>query len=255
MIKILQKRFVATAMIAVALLLTVLIGGINVANTVITEQQTDRLLDFLLISEAKPRRDAFPREQRGFIAPPFNEDTRMSSVHFTAVVGESTSVDVSRIGTVDEEKALEYVNRAIAKGESDGKVERFRFRTTERGEKTVYVFLDTSSQSYAIWRMAILSMLCGAVVFMLMLLLVILLSKKAIQPIAANIERQKQFVTDAGHELKTPIAIILANAEAMELHTGESKWSKNIREQATRLSSLTQNLLALSRADEAQYKS
>ena len=67
-----------------------------------------------------------------------------------------------------------------------------------------------------------------------MLILVIFLSKKAIKPIAENIERQKQFVTDAGHEIKTPLAIILANTDALELHNGENKWSKNIKEQTVR---------------------
>lgn len=85
-----------------------------------------------------------------------------------------------------------------------------------------------------------------------MLLVVLLLSKRAIKPIAVNLERQKQFVTDAGHELKTPIAIILANVEALELLGGESKWSRNIREQAARLNGLTQNMLTLAKADEAR---
>lgn len=83
-----------------------------------------------------------------------------------------------------------------------------------------------------------------------MLLLVIALSKRAIRPIAENLEKQKQFVTDAGHEIKTPLAIILANTEAMELHNGESKWSKNIRKQTERLSGLMKNLLTLARMEE-----
>jgi len=84
-----------------------------------------------------------------------------------------------------------------------------------------------------------------------MLILVIFLSKKAIKPIAENIERQKQFVTDAGHEIKTPLAIILANTDALELHNGENKWSKNIRAQTIRLSGLMQNLLTLAKIDES----
>lgn len=64
-----------------------------------------------------------------------------------------------------------------------------------------------------------------------MLLLVILLSKRAIRPFAENMQKQKQFVTNAGHEIKTPLAIILANTDAMELYNGENKWSRNIREQ------------------------
>lgn len=63
-------------------------------------------------------------------------------------------------------------------------------------------------------------------------------------------EKQRQFITDAGHELKTPLAIILSNTEALELYQGESKWSRNIREQVGRLDGLTKNLLLLSRMEE-----
>lgn len=84
-----------------------------------------------------------------------------------------------------------------------------------------------------------------------MLLFVILLSKRAILPIAENMEKQKQFVTNAGHEIKTPIAIIQSNTEAMELYNGENKWSKNIKEQTIRLNELMKNLLTLARMDES----
>lgn len=96
----------------------------------------------------------------------------------------------------------------------------------------------------------------GAGIFgwLLMLLLVILLSKKTIAPVARSIEKQKQFVTNAGHEIKTPLAIILANTDAMELHNGENKWSKNIRAQTLRLSGLMQNLLMLAKMDESSAK-
>ena len=83
-----------------------------------------------------------------------------------------------------------------------------------------------------------------------MLLPVTLLSRKAIKPIAQNIDRQKKFITNAGHELKTPLATILANTEALELHNGESKWSRNIRSEIGRPSSLVNQLLLLARMDE-----
>lgn len=83
-----------------------------------------------------------------------------------------------------------------------------------------------------------------------MLALVRVLARKAIQPIGESMEKQRQFITNAGHELKTPLAIILANTEAMELYQGESKWSRNIRTQTDRLSQLTQLLLTLARMEE-----
>lgn len=83
-----------------------------------------------------------------------------------------------------------------------------------------------------------------------MLALVVLLSRRTIEPVAASIEKQKQFVTNAGHELKTPLAILQANAEALTLHQGESRWTRNIQAQIHRLDSLTENLLTLARMEE-----
>ena len=84
------------------------------------------------------------------------------------------------------------------------------------------------------------------------LLLVVLLSHRAIAPLARSMEKQRQFVTNAGHEIKTPLAIIQANTDAMELHQGPSKWSQNIRVQTLRLTGLMENLLTLARMDEVK---
>ena len=92
----------------------------------------------------------------------------------------------------------------------------------------------------------------GLICWGFMLILVIILSKKAICPIAENIEKQKQFVTNAGHEIKTPLAIISANTEAMELYNGENKWTKNIKKQVDRLNGLMKNLLLLAKMEESK---
>ena len=93
----------------------------------------------------------------------------------------------------------------------------------------------------------VIALLC----WLAMLIPVFLLARQAIAPVALSIERQKQFVTNAGHELKTPVAIIQTNTEALELFNGESKWTRNIRTQTERLNELMQNLLTLSKMDES----
>lgn len=98
--------------------------------------------------------------------------------------------------------------------------------------------------------MAVLSLLAGAACWIAALLVVMLLSKRAISPIAESMKRQKQFITDAGHEIKTPLAIIRANADALELHKGESRWSRNIQRQTERMDELMKRLLTLARLDE-----
>ncbi len=78
----------------------------------------------------------------------------------------------------------------------------------------------------------------------------ILFSGRVVRPIAAGMEKQKRFITNAGHELKTPLAIILSNNDASTLIHGETKYSKNIRLQTLRLNALMTNLLTLARLDE-----
>ena len=98
--------------------------------------------------------------------------------------------------------------------------------------------------------MLVLSAAGVALCWLGMLALVVVLSRRAIAPVAESIQKQKEFVTNAGHELKTPLAIIRANTEAMELRQGESKWSRNIKDQIVRLNGLMENLLLLARMDE-----
>lgn len=113
------------------------------------------------------------------------------------------------------------------------------------------VAMDTSGDRSDLLAVLGISCLIAAICWLLMLIPVYLLARRAIAPVAMSVERQKQFVTNAGHELKTPVAIIQANTEALELFNGESKWTRNIRSQTERLNGLMQNLLTLSKMDES----
>lgn len=256
MIKTLQRKFVITAMIAVSVLLIALLGALNIGNAVISSRQTDELLDSLLMSEVphSPQPlQPMPARENPF-APPMTEDNRLSARFFAVLAdsqGQVIQVDISRISSVTEKEAAEMARTAISDDAQAGRLGSFKYRSAAvlNGQGTVYIFLDISSHHFTVIRVLLLSAVIGLVCWGLMLLLVILLSKKAIRPIAANMERQRQFVTDAGHEIKTPLAIILANTEAMELIGGQTKWSRNIREQTVRLNGLMQDLLSLSRID------
>ena len=81
----------------------------------------------------------------------------------------------------------------------------------------------------------------------IVLLLLIILSKKVLKPFEEIREKQRRFITDAGHELKTPIAIIQSNTEVMEMIDGENKWLTNIKQQTVRMSNLVKGLIELSR--------
>lgn len=283
MIRALQKKFVVTAMIAVTVLLLVVLGALNVFNAVSNARQTEFLLDDLgrqnalfprtedhalpppASGESDPVSDAtaMPAEvqpepfarvrRRGFLDEPMDDNMRMSALYFIADLDDQCRVvrtDVSHIASVTEEEAAELA-LGLDVDQTGGSAGSYRYKIFPRPEGGYrVVFLDSGVRRNAVMRVALLSLLLGSVSWLLMLALVMALSRRAIRPIAENMERQRQFVTDAGHELKTPVAIILANVDAMELRGGESKYSRNIRSQAARLGELMKNLLTLARVDE-----
>ena len=159
------------------------------------------------------------------------------------------NIDVSRIPSVDETEAKEL---AQSINNSKGRIGKFRYEVRENNYKKIIIFLDTSAEIISYVRVLLLSGALGLICWGFMLIIVIVLSKKAICPIAENIEKQKQFVTNAGHEIKTPLAIISANTEAMELYNGENKWTKNIKKQVDRLNGLMKNLLLLAKMEESK---
>lgn len=147
--------------------------------------------------------------------------------------GDLSSADTGTFGSGGEDKGGSASGTALSAGES------------------LLIVMDTSGDTRDLLAVLGISSLIAALCWIAMLLPVYLLARLAIAPTALSIERQKQFVTNAGHELKTPVAIIQTNTEALELFTGESKWTRNIRTQTERLNGLMQNLLTLSRMDES----
>ena len=297
MTKTLQKRFVFSSMLAITILLAILLGVINIANTVLVQQQTKKNLQMISGYDGEIGNLDFDREGTGeqlpekpdgeppempsdsSMVPPekpegeppeppemprgrdaaADYDTFMSSNFFVVRLDSSeavTYVDVSHVGSVSEEEAGTLAIEVLEKGGSEGRTANYRYRVTDsrvNGETTV-VFLDVSGQNASCLRVLLISAGIGILCWFLMLLIVWRISGRAVRPIAENIEKQKQFITNAGHDLKTPLAIIKANAEAMELYNGENKWSRNIKTQTDRLSELMNRLLLLSRMDENSEK-
>lgn len=259
MIRTLQKKFVITAMTAISVLLLLLLGAINGANIIIVGREIDRTLAMISKNEGDPRN--IPEKEnpmltdRPLTGPKNERDTFLSSTFFLVgfdTDGRIVHVDVDRIASVSEDEARELAEE-IYQGQSwTGRTGRFRYemRESPAGDGRTIVFLDISTEIVSYVRVLLLSAGIGLCCWGLMLLFVMGLSKRAIRPIAENMERQKQFVTNAGHEIKTPLAIILANTDALELYNGESKWSRNIREQIGRLDGLMKQLLLLARMEE-----
>lgn len=188
-----------------------------------------------------------------------HDKNAVDSARYAAIAIDKNSniirTDVTHISSLTEDEATAITEALKNNASGTGSYSSYLYRISDtRTGGRIIILLDNGMQISSFFTVLFISVGAGIFGWLLMLLLVILLSKKTIAPVARSIEKQKQFVTNAGHEIKTPLAIILANTDAMELHNGENKWSKNIRAQTLRLSGLMQNLLMLAKMDESSAK-
>lgn len=182
-----------------------------------------------------------------------SRETPFETRYFSVKVSqEEYQADVSHIASVSEEEAVTYVRELLEKGKSTGYYKTYRYRITETEEGSLAVFVDCRNDLNMIRNFAFSSILVGLLCIFLVLVLVTALSGKAIYPVLESIEKQKQFITDAGHELKTPLAIISADVEVIEMNGGENQWTKSIHNQTDRMGNLIKNLLTLSKLEEMQ---
>ncbi len=163
--------------------------------------------------------------------------------------GSVSSVNVDKIAAVSADQAAEMA-QGMSAGAS-GFLGEYRYSTVQQDDGTVRcVFLDCSRDLGNFTSFLTASVAISLVGLVLVFVLVFVLSKVAIRPIVESYQKQKAFITDASHEIKTPLAVISAANEVQEMENGETEWSRSIAEQVKRLSGLTEQLVMLARMDE-----
>ena len=150
--------------------------------------------------------------------------------------------------------AVEYAKKVIKNSDERGWLSNYRYKVFSLESGTGVVFIDGSMNRSALMQSTTIAgcVLLGCAA--LVLILIFLLSKKAVKPIAESYEKQRQFITDANHELKTPLTLIRANAEIAEAELGKNEWLEDIKAEGHRMTELVNQLVALSRMDEENSK-
>ncbi len=165
--------------------------------------------------------------------------------------GEITTTNTQHIAVIDEETAQSYAQAVYGNKDNKGFYHTYRYQQLIAPDgKSIIVFTDLSTALVDAYTLLLQSLLIGLFALIAMFILVYLFSGKAVAPVVESLEKQKRFITDAGHELKTPLAVISANVDVLELEAGKSEWTGSIRNQIRRMNSLVKNMLTLSRMDE-----
>ncbi|MBR5410617.1 MAG: HAMP domain-containing histidine kinase [Clostridia bacterium] len=280
MIKTLRRKFVLIAMLSVTAVLLLIVGTINISNYHTVVEDADLRLSFLaedggeqpnaVLPEEIPsleplpdldgnRRNRWRDERGGFFDREgrLGAETPFDSRYFTVVLNENgavTGINTGRISAVDAETAQQMALALYEKGKTSGFSGNYRYMAETADGGTRYIFVDVSRELNTFYSFLTASLLVSALGLGLVFLLVLFFSKKALKPVEESLVKQKRFITDASHELKTPMAVISAANEVIELENGESEWTESIDKQIKRLSGLTDKLVLLTRMDEESYR-
>ena len=269
MINRLRNRFIRIATLSVAAVMLLLTAILNTANFISTDRDLRNTLTLIYENEGTiptasrsgqtppekpdaPPADAPAMKERP--SGPFTEETPYSTRYFVLRYlddGTLTMADLDKIAAVTEADTDEYLAAAVSSGAGYGYYGQYRFFVAHTGnDRNIAIFLD-SYQAFRSMRLILIwSLIADAACILLVLLLVVLLSRRAIDPVVRSAERQKQFITDASHELKTPITVITTSLKVLEMDVGRQKWIDKALGQTEKLTGLVNSLVTLSRMDE-----
>ncbi len=166
--------------------------------------------------------------------------------------GAVLETNMNHIAAITTEEAEAYALDVLSSDKTSGRTGYYKYAVTEADSGSLVIFVDFNEQFQTLLSFLVSSTIVALFSLLMVFILVTFLSRRAIRPFVESMEKQKQFITNAGHEIKTPLAIISANTDVIELSTGQSEWVDSIRHQVTRLSNLVASLLSLSKLEEAE---
>lgn len=181
-------------------------------------------------------------------------DAILSGVRFFTVTmdaeGNVIRTNTQNTNTVDARRASEIALDLYRKGKMNGYGKYSRYRAVPAGDDLIYVFVNCKRKMRECSNFLKTSLISAILELIVVFFPVYFFSKAVVRPVQESADKQKAFITNAGHEIKTPLTIIDANTDVIELTSGETEWTKSIRNQIRRLTKLTEELVGLAKLQE-----
>lgn len=189
----------------------------------------------------------------------YNEDSSYRTRFFRIFLDEDkkvTNVNMDHIAAVDVKKAVRMTKMAMLRRGKVGLVGSYRYRKEYKDSQVRSIIFLDCKENQSFYHLAVtITITVSTLLTCLITVIFAIASKRAVRPFESNSNRQKQFITDASHELKTPLAIISANAEVLQYKGDGNEWTQNIIDQTKHMGKLINQLLVLAKLDEVQEKS
>ncbi len=246
MIRQLRRKLVAVSMGSLFVVLAVILCAIHGVNYHAIVTSSDEVLDILA-----ENRGVFPRPKLEGFSAEMPYEVRYFSVLLDEQ-GQPMLVDTGKIAAVDAQKAVDFARQVWQGQHTRGFLGEYRYLKVQDDSNWRVIFLDCGRNLGTFRGFLITSLWVSAGGLAAVFVLLLVLSRRIVKPVAESYEKQKQFITDAGHELKTPLTIMGADVDLLEMEVGEREWITDLRQQVGRMTRLTQNLIFLSKMEENQ---
>lgn len=267
MIKNLKKKFTIVAMCSLFVVLAAIMAVFNFLNYFRFVDDADRALHMIADNGGKfpsppsKKKETKPDKEPGSqgngtqgemqkISPEAPYRTRYFSVQIDET--GDMAFDLQHIAAVTEEEAGQYAREVYNSYKTKGFQGIYRYRCVRKDNTAMIIFLDCREESNSFHMSLLTSLLVSGGGLLAVFVLVLFFSGLVFRPVAEGYDRQKQFITDASHELKTPLTIIDANMEVIEMEHGADEWTQSIRKQVRRLADFTRQLVTLTKLDEGE---
>lgn len=261
MLKKLRIKLIFASMFSLFTVLFIILGIAGVLNYRNLITNADNILQILVENDGRfpepdkatqdPIPPQTPQREPHRLSPELPYESRYFSV-FLDSNGSVVAVNTGKIAAVDTSAAMEYGETIWKSGRTSGFVDCYRYIVSSTGNETHVIFLDCGRNLNTFRTFMITCVAVSLAGLLAVFLLLLVLSRRIVKPFSETYEKQKQFITDAGHELKTPLTVIDADTEVLEMDLGKNEWLSDIQQQTKRLADLTNNLILLARMEEEQ---
>ena len=249
MLKKLKIRFVATIMIILSLVFVLIIGSINYFNYQSNERQSATLLKSLVDNDGLVPQDPPVAPNAANPLPPgVYERERTFSVRL-----DTSQTPIAVNGGTDFSELspdmTSLMHAVLASGKKSGSMEGYRYLVAEKSYGQILVFVDQRISNEMMDRLITTSLIIGGISLFVLFFISLFLANLMVKPVEEAFEKQKRFISDASHELKTPLSVITVNADVLEGDIGTNKYLSYIQSESARMNGLVNNLLTLAKLD------
>lgn len=262
MIVRLRKRLTLAAIAALILIFAVTVAAINLANAWSLRSQISQSLQMLTGSNTKPEEQveaASAAERRERAGLPAVRASALARITDFCVIRLNKNGDVHEWktesdGVYNDEIVAALASAAWKNGQGEGRLGDQAYRAEARKYGTLIVAMAITPEIAYTKTLLRITLLAGSAACALLSLLSALLIRRTLRPVREAMEKQRQFVWDASHELKTPLAVISANAQVLEKELGGNPYFGYIRSEIRQMDSLVQSLLTLARLEAGKMQ-